>query len=147
MKLIIIVTVFHFLFSFSVFGQSEDEKAIRQVLNDIATVNKTADFTMLERIFADDFIFISAQGKTFSKTERISFVKSVPPPEFFEYKNEKIRIYGNTAIVNAEVNLIPSGKTAETHIVTIVMLKTGDRWREINVQATRKLTPGSAPNP
>jgi hypothetical protein len=147
MKLIIIVTVFHILFSFSVFGQSEEEKAIRQVLNDITMVNKTGDFTMLERIFADDFIFISAQGKTFSKTERISFVKSVPPPEFFEYRNEQIRIYGKTAIVNAEVNLIPRGKTAETHIVTIVMVKNGELWQEINVQATRKLPPGSIPNP
>ena len=147
MKLTSIVTVFYLLCGFLVFGQSEDEKAIRQVLNDITAANKTADFTILERIFADDFIFISAQGKTFNKTERISFVKSVPPPEFFEYRNEQIRIYGRTAIVNTEVNLIPRGKSAETHIVTIIMVKNGERWQEINVQATRKLPPGSSPNP
>ena len=147
MKLISIVTVFTLLCSFLGFGQSEDEKAIRQILNDITTVNKTADFTILERIFADDFIFISAQGKTFNKSERIAFVKSVPPPEFFEYSNEQVRIYGKTAIVNTEVNLIPRGKTAETHIVTIIMVKNGERWQEINVQATRKAPPASSPNP
>lgn len=138
MKRISVFFFFFLLTTFIAFSQSEDEKSIRQVLTDITTVNKTADFTILDKIFAGDFIFITAQGKTFNKSERIAFVKSVPPPDFFEYSKVQIRIYGKTAVVNTEVNLIPRGKTAETHLVTIIMVKNGERWQEVNVQATHK---------
>jgi ketosteroid isomerase-like protein len=138
MKRASFITSFLLVYSVFVFGQSDDEKSIRQILTDITNVNKTGDFTILDKIFADDFIFITAQGKTFNKTERIAFVKSVPPPDLFEYTKIQIRMYGKTAVLNTETNLIPRGKTAETHIVTIVMVKNGDRWQEVNVQATHK---------
>ncbi|HZZ75158.1 MAG TPA: nuclear transport factor 2 family protein [Puia sp.] len=138
MKRASFITSFLLVYSVFVFGQSDDETSIRQILTDITNVNKTRDFIKLESIFADDFIFITAQGKTFNKTERIAFVKSVPPPDFFEYSKIQIRIYGKTAVLNTETNLIPRGKTAETHIVTIVMVKNSDRWQEVNVQATKK---------
>lgn len=147
MKRTYLLIVFILVSTFFVFGQSEDEKAIQQILNDITTVNKTGDFAILNQIFADDFIFITVQGKTFNKTERIAFVKSVPPPELFEYSKVQIRIYGKTAVVNTDVALKPRGKSAEIHLVTIIMVKNNDHWQEVNVQATIKPTSAGISNP
>src|SRR5207248_1925986 len=89
--------------SLFVFGQSGDQKSIRQLLDQITSAMKKHDITTLENIYANDFVFVNDAGKKFTRAERVSNLKSLPAPDEFGFQNEKIRIYGNTALVNGEV--------------------------------------------
>ena len=124
--------------SITLYAQSSDEKSIRGILADITTANKTGNFKVMENIYASDLVFISAQGKKFNKTERIAFLNSNPHPESFAFENVKIRMFGNTAVVNAEVHQKLKGQSAQISYATLVMIKEGNRWVEVNGQATIK---------
>ena len=134
------LTILLLVSTFFVYGQSNDEQAIRQVLNEITAANKTGDFKAFDHIYASDFIFINSAGKKYNKTERLAYLKATPLPTSFAFKNEQIRMYGTTAVVNTVVNITPKGQDAQSHEVTIIMVKKGGLWQEVNVQVTTKAT-------
>lgn len=56
------------LFSTFLFAQSKDEQAVRQVLNEVTAALKAKDIATLNRIWADDYIFVSSSGTVSNKT-------------------------------------------------------------------------------
>jgi len=138
MKRNILLSILLLSFSITVQAQSKDEQAVRQVLKDITNANLKRDMAAFDRLYAPDFVFINYQGQKFNKQERIANLKSIPAPESFAFTNEHIRMYGNVAVVNAEVKMKPHGQEAMTHLVTIVLMKKNGRWVEVNAQATMK---------
>ena len=126
--------------SFFVYGQSSDQKAIRQILKEITAANTSGNYAALDHIYSSDFIFIDRLGKKFDKTERMAYLKVTPHPESFAFTNEQIRMYGTTAVVTTEVNIKPKEQEAQTYLTTIVMVKKGGRWQEVSVQSTAKVT-------
>jgi hypothetical protein len=56
----------------------------------------------------------------------------------FSFQNTRVRIYGNTAVVNTELHLNWQGTEEETHLTTIVLIKRNGQWLEVNSQATKK---------
>jgi len=126
--------------SFFVYGQSSDKQAIQQILKEITAANTSGNYAGFDHIYASDFIFIDRSGKKFNKTERMAYLKVTPHPESFAFTNEQIRMYGTTAVVNTQVDIKPKGQEAQTSVTTIVMVKKGGRWQEVNVQSTAKAT-------
>jgi ketosteroid isomerase-like protein len=119
-------------------GQSNDEQAIRQMLPQLATAFKNVDVSTLDRMYADDYIFISPWGVKYTKAERLDNIKSTPAPETFSYENPQIRIYDNTAVVNSEVKIKRKDEDLQTHLSTMVLHKNNGQWQVVNGQGTKK---------
>jgi ketosteroid isomerase-like protein len=120
-------------------GQSDDKKAIHQILDEIATAQVKGDAAYLDQLYSGDFIFVNAQGRM-NKTERVAFFKK-NVPESFTFENVTIRIYGNTAVVNADVKVKLKGAELQTSYTTIVMVKMNGKWKEVNAQGTYSAPP------
>lgn len=119
------------------FAQSKDEQAIRQVLNEVPAALKTKDLATLNRIWADDYMFVSPSGTVSNKTQRTATITSGTPSDFFAYEDIKIRFYGNTAVINTIVKRKTAGQvnTIIDH-TTLVMVKNSGRWQMVNGQGT-----------
>jgi ketosteroid isomerase-like protein len=131
----LLFTYLFITYSFCSFGQSNDTKAIQQILNDITAAQTKGDVAALDSIYSSDFIFISSNGVKFNKTERLDYLKN-NIPESFAFENDKIRIYGNTVVVNTEVKIKLKGGDLQTNLATIVMVKMHGQWKEVSAQGT-----------
>ena len=121
-------------YSFFCVGQSNDTKAIHEILNDIATAQTKGDVSTLDRIYSNDFIFINTNGMM-NKTERLDHYKK-NIPESFAFENDKIRLYGNTAVINTDVKIKLKDEDLQTYLTTIIMVKMKGQWKEVNAQGT-----------
>lgn len=119
-----------------VFGQSKDEQAIRQTLNENVAAVKNKDVDALSRLYADDYTFINRDGVMFDKTQRLADIKSRNPLESLAYENIKVRFYGNTAVVNMTVNVKQVGGDAFADLATMILIKNGGRWQIVAAQGT-----------
>ncbi|GAC1420626.1 MAG: hypothetical protein NVS1B13_18740 [Flavisolibacter sp.] len=138
MKLNVVFTCLLLSSALCTLGQSSDKEAIHKLLNQIASAIKKSDINTMGKIYAKDFIFTSATGKMYNKAERLEMIKSTPPPKSFNFSNEKIRFYGNTAIIHIELETQPKDQALEHDLVTIVMVKSGGQWQEVTAQGTIK---------
>ena len=133
----VVFTLLMVVTSTLVFSQSNDEKNVRQTLDQMATALKSNNADAIGKFYADDYTFVSPQGVLFNKTQRLDGIKSGQTKyESFEYADSKIRIYGNTAIVNTTAKVKMSGQDANTALVTLVFVKKSDHWLVVAAQAT-----------
>jgi ketosteroid isomerase-like protein len=121
---------------YSVNAQSRDEQSVRDVLMKITNAMKKHDLKTLDQIYASDFVFVNGRGKKFNRSERMENLKTTPAPEEFAFSNEKIRVHGNVAIVNGEVNVRTKGVAPVHDYVTLIFLKSNGQWHEISAQGT-----------
>lgn len=146
MKKIIILSLI-LLASLSISAQTSDkitgEFKARQMAQDDAENKK--DVAALDRIFADDFIFIAGNGSALDKKKFLHEVKTDPAPpsdQKLEYEDFKVRLYGkNLALVNY-VLVVPNkdkdGKeTISRYRMSVLWVKQGKDWRITNFHATR----------
>ena len=98
------------------------------------------DSATLERILADDFVHPVAQGVFLSKAEHIEwYVKHLPPLERKRrFDQVRVRIYGDTAVVNGMVIANDaSGKEVDRSVFTDVFVYRDGRWQAVNAQENR----------
>ena len=127
-----------------VFGQSKEEQAVRQTLNEIAAALRSQDVTSLDRVYGDGYTFVSPSGIMYNKSQRLASIKSGKPFESFDYEDVKVRIYGNTAVVNTNVRNKQAGLDPAVSHTTITMVKNGGRWQIVAAQGTPASTEQSA---
>lgn len=146
-KTISILILVLLAFVCSVSAQSTDkitgEFKARQMAQDDAENKK--DVAALDRIFADDFIFIAGNGSVHDKKMFLDEVKAntePPSDEKLEYQDFKVRIYDKKlALVNYV--LVVSGKdkdgkeTISRYRMSVLWIKQGKDWRITNFHATR----------
>jgi ketosteroid isomerase-like protein len=82
---------------------------------------------------------IANDGKMYTKAERVEHMKATPHPELFAFENRRLRVYGNTAVVNTDLLTKGSGREEETHVTTFVLVKQKGKWRLVNIQGTRRV--------
>ena len=121
---------------YSLNAQSKDEQSVRELLSRITNAMKKHDLKTLDGIYASDFLFVNGKGKKFNKKERLETLKTTGTPEEFAFSNEKIRVYGNIAVVNAEVNVRTKGVEPVHDYVTLIFNRVKGQWREISAQGT-----------
>jgi uncharacterized protein (TIGR02246 family) len=120
-----------------VFSQSNDEQSVRQTLDQMTVALKSNNADAIAKFYADDYTFVSPNGVLFNKTQRLEGIKSGQIKyETFEYADTKVRIYGNTAVVNTTAKVKMSGQDAASALVTLVLLKKSDQWQVVAAQAT-----------
>ena len=120
-----------------VFSQSKDEQNVLKTLDQLTAALKSNNADAIGAFYADDYTFVSPQGISYNKTQRLDAVKSGQTKyESFEYSDSKVRIYGNTAVVNSLAKVKLSGQDANTALVTLVFVKEAGSWLVVAAQAT-----------
>jgi ketosteroid isomerase-like protein len=108
------------------------EDMIKLNIDKFASAAKAGDAATLSTLLADDLIYIHSSAKSESKAEAVAaLVKSKPT---YNHKEPKIRVYGNTAVVNVDIS-VPATNTNIT--VLQVWVKNGKNWQMARRHATR----------
>jgi ketosteroid isomerase-like protein len=120
---------------------SPDEVALRQVNADYIRGYLNSDVARLRRLIADDFRGVLASGRVIDKGEFLKEAGIPPEVREFRLKDVAIRIYGDAAIVGAEVSYRrPDGAPVQTRYVD-VYVRRADGWQLVSAQWTRVAQP------
>lgn len=112
-----------------------NEAEVKKFITDFGATMSKNDVVVLNKMWADDFTFISHDGEIFTKVQLLELLKS--GTEKFEYvgfDDINIRTYSGTAVVTAistqEATL--EGKDhSGTSTVSIVVVKMRDGWQMV----------------
>jgi hypothetical protein len=103
------------------------------------------DVSFFEEAIADDYVGIGSRGNIYGKaqslrTQRSGYLKF----ESIDYSGQKIRVYGNTAIVTGTTHVKGAFQARHfggDYVYTRVYVRKGKSWKIVNFQATRVLAP------
>jgi ketosteroid isomerase-like protein len=99
------------------------------------------DIATLEKIWADDYVFVNAAGDVLTKTERLGNIKSgaTTLDSIKEEENVTIRVYQNSAVTTSRVTLKGqySGQPVRgEYRSTLVWVKAPTGWQLVANQLT-----------
>jgi len=107
---------------------------------DVQAILKS-DTSVMEKYYSDDYIAIHGDGKLTTKAREIENFKSgVTKYDSITVREAKIRIYGDTAVVNAlaSIRATFNGKAYTGDVRnTRVWVKQNGNWKLVLFQATR----------
>ena len=122
-------------------ANSTSEQEVRQMIEKYRTAILKRDIAALEKIWADDYVFVNAAGDVLSKTERLANIKSgaTTLDSINEEENVIVRVYQNSAVTTSRVTLKGqySGKpiTGEYRSILVWVKGSGD-WQLVSNQLT-----------
>jgi len=117
-----------------------EKQAVEQAERGWAKAVVAADFAALEKIFADDLTYTHSSGVTETKTEYIGKLRSGTKYEAIDYNSVAVRVYGDTAIVNAKARFkvtTPAGGIDSNLVMLHVWVKSDGGWKLAAHQSTR----------
>src|SRR5438874_13753178 len=128
------------LFSLALAVAADPADAVRKVAEGWYAAAVKQDAAALNQFLADDLSYTHAGGKVQTKSEYIASVMTGPPHyESMTYRDMKIRVYGNTAVLtaNADVKLVnsPLFRVRTLH----VYVETDGQWRLVARESTRRV--------
>ncbi|PYJ26342.1 MAG: hypothetical protein DME89_13080 [Verrucomicrobia bacterium] len=87
--------------------ETTDEQEVRQMIQKYRSALLQRDIPMLEKIWADDYVFVNASGEVLTKAQRLSNLKSgaTSLDSINEEENITVRVYQNSAVVTSRVTL------------------------------------------
>jgi ketosteroid isomerase-like protein len=102
------------------------------------------DAAAYDKLTAEDFITIGTAGRSFTKAEIVGFLKSgTLKYDAYDYSDIKIRVYGDTALVNCTLNQKGHRGDIELiggpYLVVLVWVKRNGQWQTVSWQGTRQL--------
>jgi ketosteroid isomerase-like protein len=125
--------------------QTTDEQEVRQMIQKYRSALLQRDIPMLEKIWADDYVFVNASGEVLTKAQRLSNLKSgaTSLDSIDEEENITVRVYQNSAVVTSRVTLKGqySGKQISgQYRSTLVWVKGPAGWQLVSNQLTALAT-------
>jgi ketosteroid isomerase-like protein len=115
-----------------VFGQAQQESTnstaeqeVRQMIEKYRTALLQRDIPTLEKIWADDYVFVNAAGDVLTKAQRLANIKSgaTSLDSIDEKENITVRVYQNSAVATSRVTIKGqyggqpvSGQYRSTHV-------------------------------
>jgi ketosteroid isomerase-like protein len=120
---------------------SKSEQEVRQMIEKYRTALLQRDVPALEKIWADDYIFVNPSGEVMTKTQRLANVKSgaTSLESINEEENITVRVYQNSAVATSRVTIKGqyggqpiSGQYRSTH----VWVKGPAGWQLVSNQLT-----------
>src|SRR5881296_4428738 len=102
--------------TFLSFGQSptqqesqdnKSEQEVRQAIEKYRTALLQRDIPALEKIWADDYVFVNASGEILTKVQRLENVKSgaTTLDSIKEEEDITVRVYQNSAVATSRVTI------------------------------------------
>jgi len=120
---------------------SKSEQEVRQAIEKYRTALLQRDTSALEKIWADDYIFVNASGEVLTKAQRLANAKSgaTTLDSINEEENINVRVYQNSAVATSRVTIKgqyagqpTSGQYRSTH----VWVKGTAGWQLVSNQLT-----------
>ncbi len=131
-----------------VFGQAQQdstngktEQEVRQMIEKYRAAFLRRDIPTLEKIWADDYVFVNASGEVLTKAQRLANLKSgqTSLESINEEEKPTVRVYQNSAVATSRVTLTGqysgqpvSGQYRSTH----VWVKSATGWQLVSNQLT-----------
>jgi len=120
---------------------STSEKEVRQMIEKYRSAILQRDIATLEKIWADDYVFVNAGGDVLAKTERLANIKSgaTTLDSINEEENVIVRVYQNSAVATSRVTLKGqySGQPISGEYRSIlVWVKDSGGWQLVSNQLT-----------
>lgn len=113
---------------------------IIELEGELRNANLNSDVSFFEQVMAEDFVGISSRGYVYNKAGNIRACRSGRLRfESIVYSNQSVRVYGDTAIVNGNVNIKGSFGAHPldgTYAYTRVYVRVRGSWKIVNFQAT-----------
>lgn len=119
---------------------SKEEQALLKLEHEWNEAYKNGNKAFLERVMAEDFVFIDETSQVISKASSISSTLQNVKVESYRVEDMKVRVYGDTGIVTAVWigKLTVSGKDVSGAFrYTDVYVKRRGHWVCITSQETR----------
>lgn len=135
------------LLSFA-FGQAQQESTdkqteqeIRQLIQKYHTALLQRDIPMLEKIWADDYVFVNSAGDVVTKTQRLANIKSsrTTLESLNDEEDITVRVYQNSAVATSRLTIKGqySGQpTSGQYRTTHVWVKGPAGWQLVSNQLT-----------
>ena len=134
----------------SAFGQSANqqnsensssEREVREAIEKYKTALLRRDVAALEKIWADDYVFVNASGEVLTKQQRLANVKSgaTALDSINEDENLAVRVYQNSAVTTNRVTIKGqySGQSVSgQYRSTMVWVKSSAGWQLVSNQLT-----------
>jgi hypothetical protein len=118
-----------------------DEKAVRQMLTELAAALTRNDTAALDRIYDEGYTFVSDSGALTTKAQRLAAIKSGELKyESVTFDNVNVRMFGDTAVTTfSGVSKFAPGVNSQggKFVTTAVFIKRKGRWTEISAQSGR----------
>jgi uncharacterized protein (TIGR02246 family) len=120
---------------------SKSEQEVRQMIEKYRTALLKRDASALEKIWADDYVFVTAAGDVLTKAQRLENVKSgaTTLDSINEEENITVRVYQNSAVAASRVTIKgqysgqpTNGQYRSTH----VWVKGPAGWQLVSNQLT-----------
>lgn len=124
-------------------ASADDAATVAALDTEYQAAVKANDWQTMDRILADDFVLVVGSGKTFNKADLISDAKRKTFTwEHQEELEQKVRVWGNTAVVTAllwEKGTSASATVDKRLWFSDVYMKTPNGWRYVFGQASLAL--------
>ena len=142
MKRVVILLAFTVAASALALGQGGNvEQSLKALTEQARQAALKGDVTAVDKLLADDFIGINPVGETNTKADVLELFKSGKLKyDAFEISDMKVRVYGETALVNASANV--KGHLGDIDIsgqfrAVRVWVKRKGQWQTVSFQSTR----------
>jgi ketosteroid isomerase-like protein len=119
----------------------KSEKEVREMIEKYRTALLQRDIPALEKIWADDYVFVNATGDVLTKAQRLANAKSgvTKLDSINEEENITVRVYQNSAVATSRVTI--KGKYSGQPIggqyrSTHVWVKGPEGWQLVANQLT-----------
>jgi ketosteroid isomerase-like protein len=127
---------------------NNDENTVARLDTEYQAAVQKNDAATMDTILADDFVLVTGKGKTFTKGDLLNAARAKTVNyERQEDSNQKVRIWGNTAVVTALLwaKGTNQGKPFEYKLwFSDTYVRTSRGWRYVFGQASLPL-PEAAP--
>ena len=121
--------------------KSNSEREVREAIEKYKTALLRRDVAALEKIWADDYVFVNASGEVLTKEQRLANVKSgaTALDSINEDENLAVRVYQNSAVTTNRVTIKGqySGQSVSgQYRSTMVWVKSSAGWQLVSNQLT-----------
>jgi len=121
-------------------SSDDDKKVVAALDTEYQAAVKTNDAAAMDRILADDFVLVTASGKTHTKVELLNDAKSRQTVyEHQEDTMKTVRVWGDTAVVTAKLweKGTDDGKAFDhTLWFSDIYVRTSAGWRYVFAQSS-----------
>ena len=125
--------------------ETTNEQEVRQMIQKYRSALLQRDIPMLEKIWADDYVFVNASGEVLTKAQRLSNLKSgaTSLDSINQEENITVRVYQNSAVVTSRVTLkgqYGGKQISGQYRSTLVWVKGPAGWQLVSNQLTALAT-------
>jgi len=118
-------------------GTERDQARLRQLNEQYIDAVLQANVNWYQQHLADDFVCIDSEGSVLNKEAFLEHTSRGPYVADYKLEDVKVRIYGETALVQATGLFTRKDGAPGMCRYTDVYVRSGDDWKVVSAQITR----------